>query len=63
MQEIKKLTIGSHHGIECDEVTDSSNWDQLGLVLRYVKGNKPEEQLSRVIAQLMKHCATMLYKR
>eukprot|EP00731_Ephydatia_muelleri_P015428 Em0008g1148a len=37
------------YGIQCDEVTDSSNWEQLGLVLRYVKGNKPVERLLEFI--------------
>ena len=32
-------------GIQCDEVRDSSNWEHLGLVIRYVKGHMPCEKL------------------
>ena len=49
VQEIQEQAIGSYYGIQCDEVTDSSNWEQLGLVLRYVKGNKPVERLLEFI--------------
>ena len=35
---------GGYFGLSADEVTDSSNWEQLGIVLRYVKGNKPMER-------------------
>ena len=37
-------------GLEADEVTDLSGWEQLGLVLRYVKDNQPVERLVSFIA-------------
>ena len=40
VHEIKTQSIGPYYGIQCDEVTDSSNWEQLGLVLQYVKEKK-----------------------
>ena len=42
---MKSQAIGPYYGIQCDEVCDSSNWEQLGLILRYVKGKKPVERL------------------
>ena len=33
----------------CDEVSDSSNWEQLGLVLRFTKNYKPVEKLLEFI--------------
>ena len=29
--------IGSLYGLEADEVRDKSNWEQLGIVIRYTK--------------------------
>ena len=29
-------SAGGFFGIEADEVTDSSNWEELGLVIRYL---------------------------
>ena len=49
VQGIQEQAIGLYYGIQCDEVTDSSNWEQLGLLLRYVKGNKPVERLLEFI--------------
>ena len=43
--EIKQQSIGPYYGIQCDEVRDSSNWEQLGLVIRYVKCHMPCEKL------------------
>ena len=37
-------------GLEADEVADTSGWEQLGLVLRYVKDNKPVVRLVSFIA-------------
>ena len=50
IQEIKTQSIGSYYGIQCDEVTDSSNWEQLGLVLRYVKEKKSVERFVKFIS-------------
>ena len=36
---------GSYYGISADEVTDCSNWEQLGIVLRYVKNSVAVEKL------------------
>ena len=33
INEVKNQAIGAYYGFQCDEVTDSSNWEQLGLVL------------------------------
>ena len=49
IEDIKNQTIGPYYGIQCDEVSDSSNWEQLGLVLRYIKNNKPVERLFEFI--------------
>ena len=45
VSEVNQQRVGPYYGIQCDEVTDSSNWEQLGLVLRYVKDGKPIERL------------------
>ena len=45
VNEIKNQVDGPYFGFQCDEVTDSSNWEQLGIVVRYVKNNKPVERL------------------
>lgn len=41
--------IGPYYGIQCDEVTDSSNWEQLGLVIRYTVHGQPKERLLEFI--------------
>lgn len=43
--EVNQQPIGPYLGYQCDEVTDSSNWEQLGIVLRYTVDNKPVERL------------------
>jgi len=45
ISEVKEQIIGPYYGIQCDEVNDSSNWEQLGLMVRYVKANIPVEKL------------------
>lgn len=37
--------ISSFYGIQADEVTDISNWEQLGIVFRYIKNKEPVERL------------------
>ena len=37
-------------GLEADEITDTSGWEQLGLGLRYVKNNKPVGRLVSFIS-------------
>ena len=42
---IKKRKRWSTFGIFADEVTDVSNWEQLGIIIRYVKDCEPIERL------------------
>ncbi len=50
IQDVKAQDIGPYYSYQCDEVTDSSNWEQLGIVLRYSKFNQPVERLLEFIA-------------
>ena len=51
VSEIKEQDEGPYYGIQVDEVTDSSTWEQLGLVVRYwSKDGKPVERLLEFIA-------------
>lgn len=43
VEEVKSQPFGGHFGIQCGEVSDTSNWEQLGLVLRYVVDGVPVE--------------------
>ncbi|XP_078585777.1 52 kDa repressor of the inhibitor of the protein kinase-like [Branchiostoma floridae x Branchiostoma japonicum] len=45
VRDISNQPFGPLYGIMADEVTDVSNWEQLGLMVRYVKDNKPVERL------------------
>ena len=47
VKEIK--SGGGFYGIEADEVTDTSNWEQIGLVVRYIHNEKPTEKLIEYI--------------
>ena len=38
-------SAGGFFGIEADEVTDSSNWEELGLVIRYLYNGEVTERL------------------
>lgn len=49
MQEVRDQPIGPYFGYQCDEVTDASNWEQLGVVIRYVVNGKPIERLIEFI--------------
>ena len=49
ISEIGSQKIGPKFGIQADEVTDISNREQLGLVLRYLKDGKPIERLIEYI--------------
>ena len=42
---------GGFLGIGADEVTDTSNWEQLGLVVRYVYNGEPLERLVEYTAE------------
>ncbi|XP_072172497.1 52 kDa repressor of the inhibitor of the protein kinase-like [Diadema setosum] len=50
VSEVKAQPIGALYTIEADEVTDVSNWEQLALVIRYLKGQKPVERLLEYVA-------------
>lgn len=45
VEEIKSQAFGEIYGLSADEVTDSANWAQLGIVVRYVRDNAPVERL------------------
>lgn len=45
VNEINQQPLGPYFGLQCDEVTDISNWEQLGIVLRYTRNSKPVERL------------------
>ena len=49
IKEIKRQKHGINYAVLADEVSDVSNWEQLGLVLRYVKDNTPTEKLVEFI--------------
>ena len=49
VNEICSQEIGAKYSIQADEVTDISNSEQLGLVLRYLKDGKPIERLIEYI--------------
>ena len=40
-----KKTDGPYFGLSADEVTDVSNWEELGTIARYVKDCQPIESL------------------
>lgn len=44
-KEVNQQDSGSYYGLVADEVTDSANWEQLGIVIRYSKHNRPIERL------------------
>ena len=51
VDEVKSQAIGPYFGVQCDEVTDSSNWEQLGIVLRYTTpDSRPIERLLEFVA-------------
>ena len=43
--DINNQIRGPYYGISADEVTDCSNWEQLGILLRYVKDSVAVEKL------------------
>ena len=47
---ITEVKANQFFGLEADEVTDTSGWEQLGLALRYVKNNEPVERVVNYIA-------------
>lgn len=69
-EEIKSQDSGPYYGLIADEVTDCSNWEQLGVVVRYLKNDEPIERLveyikcenirGETIAQHIIDCVTKL---
>ena len=50
MAEIKQQEIGALYGLQADEVSDVSNWEQLGIVVRYLKDDQPVERFVEFVA-------------
>ena len=48
-EKVASQPYGSLFGIQIDEVTDSTNIEQLGIILRYVFEGKPRERLFEYI--------------
>lgn len=42
---VDEVKESKHYAIEADEVTDTANWEQLGIVVRYVLAGKAKEKL------------------
>ena len=42
---VKDVCASGLFGVQADEVTDVSNWEQLSIVIRYVKGTEIVQQL------------------
>ena len=51
VKEIKKQPEGPFYGLSADEVTDVSNWEQLGVIVSYTKDFRPVEKLLEYV-----HC-------
>ena len=49
VKEVKNQSMGPLYGIMVDEVTDTSNKGQLGLVLRYTIGNNVVERFYKYV--------------
>lgn len=49
VREVKEQESGPFYGISADEVTDCANWEQLGIVIRYIKRNRPVERLMEYV--------------
>ncbi|CAC5414251.1 unnamed protein product [Mytilus coruscus] len=45
VHEGKAQPLGPHLGYQCDEVSDACNWEQLGIVIRYLRDGSPVEKL------------------
>nr|XP_054760699.1 52 kDa repressor of the inhibitor of the protein kinase-like [Lytechinus pictus] len=45
LEEINAQGSGPFYGLVADEVTDVSNWEQLGVIVRYLKDDVPVERL------------------
>lgn len=47
---VNDIRESKFYSIIADEVSDTSNWEQLGIVIRYVKNNVPVERLLGYVA-------------
>ena len=45
VKEVKTQPSSQFYGIVADEVTDSSNWEQLGIIVPYIQNSEPVEKL------------------
>ena len=45
ISDVKTQSQGPLYTVEADEVTDVSNWEQMGLVIRYLRDAQPVERL------------------
>ena len=45
VKEIKRQNEGPYFGLSADEVTNVSNWEQLGVIVHYIKNSRPVEKL------------------
>ena len=45
VKEIKNQPEGLFYSLSADEITDVSNWEQLGVILRYTEDCRPVEKL------------------
>ena len=48
-EQLRSKQVGPYYGFQCDEVKNASNWEQLGLVFRYLTNGKPTERLLEFI--------------
>ena len=49
VNEINSQDEGALYGISADEVADVSHWEQLGILVRYVKDGKPVERFLQCV--------------
>ena len=49
VKDVAEQSVPSVYGISADEVTDSANWEQLGVVIRYIENGQPVERLLQYI--------------
>lgn len=43
------MVINSYHGIQADEVTNVTNIEQLGIIIRYLENGKPKQSVIEFI--------------
>ena len=50
VKEIKTKNEGAYFGLSADKVTGVSNWEQLGVIVRYTKNPTPVEKLLEYVS-------------